>query len=293
VVLSAQATDAGVNKATRALFQAADTPQKMLDLGEERVRDHVKSINFFRTKAKNVIALSQRLVDEFGGEVPPSVEILETLPGVGRKTASVVVNMAFGIPRIAVDTHIFRVSNRIPAGLDQGAAGNAGGARGHHAGRIPAPRPPLAHPARALHLQGAAARMLALPDPGPVPLRAEILEPQWGGRGGFDEFRLKPCSAPRAPLTDDGGEDQPRLRHWRAPRVQAMPGVEQAGPCAVRWQTTQPSVHSAQPGAGSAATGRTGAGQSASTTASVATASATLKAVTMPMLSSRFCMGDP
>jgi endonuclease-3 len=114
VVLSAQATDAGVNKATRALFQAADTPQKMLGLGEERVRDHVKSINFFRTKAKNVIALSQRLVDEFGGEVPPSVEILETLPGVGRKTASVVVNMAFGIPRIAVDTHIFRVSNRIP-----------------------------------------------------------------------------------------------------------------------------------------------------------------------------------
>jgi endonuclease-3 len=114
VVLSAQATDAGVNKATRALFQAADTPQKMLDLGEERVREHVKSINFFRTKAKNVIALSQRLVDEFGGEVPPSVEILETLPGVGRKTASVVVNMAFGIPRIAVDTHIFRVSNRIP-----------------------------------------------------------------------------------------------------------------------------------------------------------------------------------
>jgi endonuclease-3 len=114
VVLSAQATDAGVNKATRALFQAADTPQKMLALGEEAVRDYVKSINFFRTKAKNVIALSRRLVDEFGGEVPPSVEILETLPGVGRKTASVVVNMAFGIPRIAVDTHIFRVSNRIP-----------------------------------------------------------------------------------------------------------------------------------------------------------------------------------
>jgi endonuclease-3 len=114
VVLSAQATDAGVNKATRALFAVADTPQKMLDLGEEALLDYVKSINFFRTKAKNVIALSRRLVEEFGGEVPASVEILETLPGVGRKTASVVVNMAFGIPRIAVDTHIFRVSNRIP-----------------------------------------------------------------------------------------------------------------------------------------------------------------------------------
>ncbi len=114
VALSAQATDVGVNKATRALFQVADTPQKMLDLGEERLLDYVKSINFFRTKARNVIALSRRLVEEFGGEVPPSVEILETLPGVGRKTASVVVNMAFGIPRIAVDTHIFRVANRIP-----------------------------------------------------------------------------------------------------------------------------------------------------------------------------------
>jgi len=114
VVLSAQAPDAGVNKTTRALFAVADTPQKMLDLGEEALLDYVKSINFFRTKAKNVIALSRRLVEEFGGEVPASVEILETLPGVGRKTASVVVNMAFGIPRIAVDTHIFRVSNRIP-----------------------------------------------------------------------------------------------------------------------------------------------------------------------------------
>jgi endonuclease-3 len=114
VVLSAQATDVGVNKATRALFPIADTPQKMLALGEEGVREHIKTINFFNTKARNVIALSHRLVEEFGGEVPASVEILETLPGVGRKTASVVVNMAFGIPRIAVDTHIFRVANRLP-----------------------------------------------------------------------------------------------------------------------------------------------------------------------------------
>jgi endonuclease-3 len=114
VVLSAQATDAGVNKATRSLFPVADTPQKVLALGEEGVRERIKTINFFNTKAKNVIALSRRLVDEFGGEVPGSVDVLETLPGVGRKTASVVVNMAFRIPRIAVDTHIFRVANRLP-----------------------------------------------------------------------------------------------------------------------------------------------------------------------------------
>jgi endonuclease III len=112
VVLSAQATDAGVNKATPALFAAADTPAKMVALGEERVRDHIKSIGLYRTKAKNVIALSQRLIDEHGGLVPPSREALEALPGVGRKTANVVLNIAFGEPTIAVDTHIFRVGNR-------------------------------------------------------------------------------------------------------------------------------------------------------------------------------------
>jgi len=114
VVLSAQSTDAGVNKATRPLFAVADTPQKMLALGEDGLREHIKTLNFFNTKAKNVIALSRRLVEEFGGEVPADVDILTTLPGVGRKTASVVVNVAFGVPRIAVDTHIFRVANRIP-----------------------------------------------------------------------------------------------------------------------------------------------------------------------------------
>ena len=114
VVLSAQATDKGVNRATRGLFAAADTPQGMLELGLEGVREHVKTINFFNTKARNVIALSRILVEEHGGEVPASVEILEGLPGVGRKSASVVVNMAFRIPRIAVDTHIFRVANHIP-----------------------------------------------------------------------------------------------------------------------------------------------------------------------------------
>ncbi len=114
VVLSAQATDSGVNKATKALFLAADTPQKMLALGEDKVREMIRTIGLYRTKAKHVIALSQRLVEAFGGAVPRDREALESLPGVGRKTANVVMNVAFGAPTIAVDTHIFRVSNRIP-----------------------------------------------------------------------------------------------------------------------------------------------------------------------------------
>jgi endonuclease III len=112
VVLSAQATDAGVNKATPALFRAADTPAKMAALGEERVRDYIKTIGLYRMKAKNVVALSKKLVDEHGGEVPRDREALEALPGVGRKTANVVLNIAFGEETIAVDTHIFRVGNR-------------------------------------------------------------------------------------------------------------------------------------------------------------------------------------
>ena len=112
VVLSAQATDAGVNKATPALFRAADTPQKMLRLGESRVRELIKTIGLFRTKAKNVIALSEKLIAEHGGEVPRDREALQALPGVGRKTANVVLNIAFGEPTIAVDTHVFRVGNR-------------------------------------------------------------------------------------------------------------------------------------------------------------------------------------
>ncbi|MFT4717492.1 MAG: endonuclease-3 [Paracoccaceae bacterium] len=112
VALSAQATDIGVNKATRALFALADTPQKMLDLGHDTVLEHIKTIGLFRNKAKNVIKLSQRLVDEFDGEVPSSRAALESLPGVGRKTANVVLNMWFDLPAQAVDTHIFRFGNR-------------------------------------------------------------------------------------------------------------------------------------------------------------------------------------
>ena len=114
MVLSAQATDAGVNKATPALFARADTPEKMLALGEDEVRDLIKTIGLYRAKAKNVIGLSRVLVERFGGRVPRTREELESLPGVGRKTANVVLNVAFNQPTIAVDTHIFRVSNRIP-----------------------------------------------------------------------------------------------------------------------------------------------------------------------------------
>jgi endonuclease-3 len=112
VVLSAQATDAGVNKATPALFALADTPEKMAALGDARVRELIKTIGLFRNKARNVVALSQKLLAEHGGQVPRSREALEALPGVGRKTANVVLNIAFGEPTIAVDTHIFRVGNR-------------------------------------------------------------------------------------------------------------------------------------------------------------------------------------
>ncbi|OZA94041.1 endonuclease III [Altererythrobacter sp. H2] len=112
VALSAQATDVGVNKATRALFAKVKTPQQMLELGEEGLKEHIKTIGLFNSKAKNVIALSQILVDRFGGEVPSTREELVTLPGVGRKTANVVLNCWFGQETFAVDTHIFRVGNR-------------------------------------------------------------------------------------------------------------------------------------------------------------------------------------
>jgi len=118
VVLSAQATDASVNKATPALFAVADTPGKMAALGEARLQDFIRTIGLYRTKAKNIIRLSEMLIAEHGGEVPRTREALQRLPGVGRKTANVVLNVAFGEPTIAVDTHIFRVGNR--TGLARG-----------------------------------------------------------------------------------------------------------------------------------------------------------------------------
>lgn len=113
VALSAQATDVGVNRATRKLFQIADTPEKMLALGEDGVIEHIKTIGLYRNKAKNVIALCRMLIEDFGSEVPKTREELMRLPGVGRKTANVVMSMAFGIPTLAVDTHVFRIANRI------------------------------------------------------------------------------------------------------------------------------------------------------------------------------------
>ncbi|MDY6859637.1 MAG: endonuclease III [Pseudomonadota bacterium] len=127
VALSAQATDAGVNKATRALFKIADTPEKMLDLGEEGLIEHIKTIGLYRNKARNVIKMSRILVEDYGGEVPSSRAALQSLPGVGRKTANVVLNMWFHYPAQAVDTHIFRVGNRtgIATGKDVDAVERA------------------------------------------------------------------------------------------------------------------------------------------------------------------------
>jgi endonuclease III len=112
VALSAQATDVSVNLATRKLFEVADTPEKMLDLGEDGLKELIKTIGLFNTKARNVMAMAQQLVSEYGGKVPATRADLEKLPGVGRKTANVVLNIAFGQPTIAVDTHVFRVANR-------------------------------------------------------------------------------------------------------------------------------------------------------------------------------------
>ena len=163
VVLSAQATDAGVNKATRALFKIADTPEKMLRLGEDKLREQIKTIGLYRNKARNVILLSRQLIDAHGGNVPREREALEALPGVGRKTANVILNVAFGEPTLAVDTHVFRVANR--TGLSDGKTplGGRGGSAARHPAEIRPARASLAHPARALCVQGAAAGMPVLP----------------------------------------------------------------------------------------------------------------------------------
>ena len=123
VVLSAQATDAGVNKATKALFAVADTPEKMLALGEEGLAERIRTIGLYRAKARHVIALSRAIVERYGGNTPKDRESLESLPGVGRKTANVVLNTAFGEPTVAVDTHVFRVANRL--GIAPGATPRA------------------------------------------------------------------------------------------------------------------------------------------------------------------------
>ena len=163
VALSAQATDKGVNRATEALFKLVDTPEKMLALGEEGLIGHIRTIGLYRNKARHVMRLSQILVEDFGGEVPSSRAALQSLPGVGRKTANVVLNTWWRIPAQAVDTHIFRVANR--TGIARGRGGGGAGARGPGAGPLPAACASLADPARPLCLQGAQARLRGLPDP--------------------------------------------------------------------------------------------------------------------------------
>ena len=147
VALSAQATDVGVNKATRALFAKVTTPQQMLDLGEDGLKEHIKTIGLFNSKAKNVIALSRMLIDDFGGEVPADRDALTRLPGVGRKTANVVMNCAFGEETFAVDTHVFRVGNR--TGLAKGKTPEAVEAKLEK--RVPAPFRRHAHHWLILH----------------------------------------------------------------------------------------------------------------------------------------------
>ncbi len=173
VVLSAQATDASVNIACRPLFEQIKTPQQMIDFGEDALREAIKTIGLFNTKAKNVIALSRALIDSFGSEVPRTREELKSLPGVGRKTANVVLNTAFGEETFAVDTHVFRVCNR--TGLAPGKTVDDVEAKLEKI--VPAAlsprRPPLADPARPLHLQGAASRVLALSGSRSLPLQTE------------------------------------------------------------------------------------------------------------------------
>ena len=169
VILSAQATDVGVNKATRRLYPVAGTAKAILELGEEKLRGYISTIGLFNAKAKNVIATCRILVEEYGGEVPRTRDALEALPGVGRKTANVVLNTAFGMPTIAVDTHIFRVSPRTGQDRARGR-GQTGKSR---ARRIQARRAPLADPARPLCVQGAQARLPAVRDPRPMRVQTQ------------------------------------------------------------------------------------------------------------------------
>ena len=169
VILSAQATDAGVNKATAQLFKVADTPAKMVALGEEGLRQYIKTIGLFNIKAKAIIAMSRALLEEHGGEVPGDREALEKLPGVGRKTANVVLNSAFGQPTIAVDTHVFRVANRTGLAPGKTPLEVERGLEAAGAEEIRPLRPSLADPARPLRLHRAQAQLPGLR--GPRPLR--------------------------------------------------------------------------------------------------------------------------
>ena len=173
VVLSAQATDASVNRATPELFAIAGTPEKLAALGAAALEDKIKTIGLYRSKAKNLIALAKKLIAEHGGKVPETREALMALPGVGRKTANVVLNTAFGQNTIGIDTHAFRVANRTGSGAGQDPARSRAQARARRAGALQAQLPPLADPARALCVQGAQARMLALHHRRSLPLQSQ------------------------------------------------------------------------------------------------------------------------
>ena len=173
VVLSAQATDAGVNKATPALFAIADTPEKMAAFGEERLAERIRTIGLYRTKARNIIALSRAIVERHGGETPRNREELEALPGVGRKTANVVLNTVFGEPTLAVDTHVFRVANRLAIAPGKTPREVEDGPDARRSGPVPAARPSLADPAWALHLHGPQAVVRRLRLRRSLPVRTE------------------------------------------------------------------------------------------------------------------------
>ena len=191
VVLSAQATDAGVNKATKSLFAVADTPEKMLALGEERLAERIKTIGLYRAKARHIIGLSRAIVEQHGGETPRDRAALEALPGVGRKTANVVMNTAFGEPTLAVDTHVFRVANRL--GIAPGKTPRAVEDELMQVvpRPLPAPRPSLADPARPLCLQGAQALMRRLHPQRPLPVRPQDAGSLIGGENRRNDRRRR------------------------------------------------------------------------------------------------------
>ena len=210
VVLSAQATDASVNRATPDLFRLADTPARLVELGEAKLTEKIKTIGLYRSKAKNLIGLAQKLLAEHGGKVPDNREALEALPGVGRKTANVVLNVAFRQPTIAVDTHLFRVANRTGLAPGKTPLARRGDPQSGGARALQAQRPSLADPAWTLCVQSEAARMLALHHRRHLPLRAQ--DPAaWVGVRPFNA-----CHRPARP-----GDDSSHNRTLSAPPVVA------------------------------------------------------------------------
>ena len=218
VVLSAQATDASVNRATPELFRVADTPEKLVELGEAALTEKIKTIGLYRSKARNLIALSKKLVEEHGSKVPESREVLESLPGVGRKTANVVLNVAFGAKTIAIDTHAFRVANRTGLAPGKTPLKVEETLESNRARPLQAQRPSLVDPAWALCVQSTQAGMLALPHRRHLPVQAEDARarinhiPFTGIEPNFGKLRWQ-----RTSLHTDSRHDQnsPRSRLGR------------------------------------------------------------------------------